>query len=116
MAEIKYTKSELRQQRGKLTQLQRYLPTLQLKKAQLQSMVNEVRLEIVSLEDEYHERRLQVSHGASLASDFFGFDLTQSIKVEKIITTTENVAGVDIPIFEGVDFTPLSYPPFETPP
>lgn len=116
MPEIKFTKTELRQQRGKLTQLQRYLPTLQLKKAQLQSMVNEVRLEIVRLEDEYHERRLQVSHGASLASDFFGFDLAHSIKVEKILTTTENVAGVDIPLFQGVEFTPFTYPLFATPP
>ncbi|MFN0065614.1 MAG: hypothetical protein ACKVOH_05190 [Chlamydiales bacterium] len=51
MAEIKLTKNELRAQQIKLGQLRKYLPTLQLKKAMLQTQVNEVRLEIRRLEE-----------------------------------------------------------------
>ena len=36
MAEIKFTKTELRSQQLKLDRLRKYLPTLQLKKAMLQ--------------------------------------------------------------------------------
>jgi len=36
MAEVKLQKNELRAQQARLNQLQRYLPTLQLKKALLQ--------------------------------------------------------------------------------
>ena len=39
MAELKFTKQELRQQQIRLVQLQRYLPTLQLRKALLQAEV-----------------------------------------------------------------------------
>ena len=42
MTQIKYTKTELRQQQIKLTQLEKYLPTLQLKKAMLQLEINQV--------------------------------------------------------------------------
>ncbi len=116
MAEIKYTKSELRGQRVRLTQLRRYLPTLQLKKAQLQLMVGEVRAEIVRLEVEYHEKRLLVSRAASLAGEHFGFDIADSAKVKRIVTTQENVAGVDIPFFQAMEFFPFEYPLLSTPP
>ena len=53
MAEVKLTKNELRTQQNKLSQLQKYLPTLQLKKAMLQAEVNEARIEIAQCEKEY---------------------------------------------------------------
>ncbi|MCM8760598.1 MAG: V-type ATP synthase subunit D, partial [Candidatus Omnitrophica bacterium] len=39
MAKIKYTKGELKKQRDALRQYRRYLPTLQLKKQQLQTEI-----------------------------------------------------------------------------
>ena len=53
MAEIKLTKNELRNQQNKLSQLEKYLPTLQLKKALLQLEVNEARGEITQFEENY---------------------------------------------------------------
>ena len=50
MAEIKLTKNELRNQQTNWLNSQKYLPTLQLKKAMLQAEVQEVRLEIAKLE------------------------------------------------------------------
>ncbi len=116
MAEIKLTKNELRGQQFRLNQLQRYLPTLQLKKALLQSEVNEVRAEIVRLTDEFHRVRLIIAHDGGLLSEKFGMDLTEAAKIEQVKKRYENIAGVDIPIFEDVLFTPFEYPLFSTPP
>ena len=43
MSKIKLTKGELKRQRDSLKQFQRYLPTLQLKKQQLQMKILEFR-------------------------------------------------------------------------
>lgn len=115
MEQVKLTKNELRAQQLKLSQLERYLPTLQLKKAMLQTEVNEARAEIVRLESQFHEHRLAISSSGSLFSEHFGLDLGSLAKVKKIDKTYENIAGVDIPIFQSVSFEPISYPLFSTP-
>ncbi len=46
---LKLTKTELRSQQTRLTQFQRYLPTLQLKKAMLQFEVMAADMEITRL-------------------------------------------------------------------
>jgi V/A-type H+/Na+-transporting ATPase subunit D len=116
MAEIKLTKNELRSQQIRLSQLQKYLPTLQLKKAMLQQQVNEVRLEILRFEEEFQEARLFASHPGGLLSERFGFTLTEAARVTEIKKRYENIAGVDIPIFEDVLFAPFDYPLLTTPP
>jgi V/A-type H+-transporting ATPase subunit D len=116
MAELKLTKSELREQRTKLAQLKRYLPTLQLKKALLQAEVNDVRLEIIRQEQNFHEKRLNASDASGLLSEKFGLDLTQAANIKTIRKRFENIAGVDIPLFEGVEFAPFEYSLLDTPP
>ena len=49
---IKLTKNELKKQKDNLKQFQRYLPTLQLKKQQLQSVIMKVRDELAKKEAE----------------------------------------------------------------
>ncbi|MBS0623399.1 MAG: V-type ATP synthase subunit D [Verrucomicrobia bacterium] len=115
MSEIKLTKNALRLEQIKLTQLQRYLPTLQLKKAMLQTEVNEVRLEIQRLEESFDEARLQASSIAVLFSQHIGIDFLQLAKVERVEKRMENIAGVEIPIFEKVHFSNFDYPLFSTP-
>ena len=115
MAEVKLTKTELRTQQVRLAQLKKYLPTLQLKKAMLQAEVNEVRAEIISLEEGYHTMRLTVSHSSSLLSERIGIDITQAAKIERLEKKYENIAGVDVPTLEQVVFLPFDYPLFTTP-
>jgi V/A-type H+/Na+-transporting ATPase subunit D len=115
MAEVKLTKNELRTQQLRLSQLQKYLPTLQLKKAMLQAEVNEVRGEIQRLEEDFHTARLIVSHSSSLLSERVGLDLTGAAKIEVIEKKYENIAGVDVPIFQNVRFVSFEYPLFTTP-
>ncbi|HIS13361.1 MAG TPA: V-type ATP synthase subunit D, partial [Candidatus Ornithospirochaeta stercorigallinarum] len=46
---VKLTKNEQKKQKDQLKQFQRYLPTLQLKKSQLQSVIREVEAEMEEL-------------------------------------------------------------------
>ena len=55
---IKLTKNEQKVQKDRLKQYQRYLPTLQLKKQQLQQMIMKTRAE---LEQKEAEERLRMS-------------------------------------------------------
>ena len=65
---IKLTKNELRDQQKKLGQLRKYLPTLQLKKAMLQSEVYEARQEISRCKEAFRSTSAQVEEYASLLS------------------------------------------------
>lgn len=116
MAELKLTKTELRDQQNKLEQLEHYLPTLQLKKALLQAEVQETRLEIARLEQEFNTKRKKVEEYSGLLTAKTTIDPIAATKIKKISKRYENVAGVEVPYFEGIEFEPLSYNLFETPP
>ena len=49
---IKLTKNELKKQKDNLKQFERYLPTLQLKKQQLQSVIMKIRADLEQQETE----------------------------------------------------------------
>lgn len=116
MAEVKLTKNELRNQQVHLAQLEKYLPTLQLKKAMLQAEVNEVRHEIERLEHEMNAKRQQVDVFSALLSTRTTIDPLQAVKIKQLHKRYENVAGVEVPYYEGVDFEEFTYNLFETPP
>ena len=116
MAEVKLTKNELRAQRGRLKQLEKYLPTLHLKKAMLQAEVSDVRLEMERLEEQFRNKHLLASSSASLLSEPIGYNFQESAKISGIEKKYENIAGVDIPLFESVTFAPFDYSLFGTPP
>jgi len=114
MAKIKLTKGELKRQRDALRQYERYLPTLQLKKQQLQ-------LEILGQQNLLSEKRNAASKKreaikawAGLLSER-GINIKQWLIPERIIATTKNVAGVDLPVFERIDFVAAEYDLFATP-
>lgn len=116
MAVLKFTKNELRDQQLHLAQLRRYLPTLQLKKAMLQTEVHETRLEIEKNEQLFAQQRAAVDAFSVLFSGEREVFLSQAVVVQKVRKRLENIAGVEIPYFEGVDFAPFSYSLFETAP
>lgn len=115
MPDIKLTKNELRMQQNKLGQLQKYLPTLQLKKAMLQLEVNEARLEIAKLERSYSLLHTEVEGYSELLSDKSEVDPMGAAKVLSVNKRYENIAGVEVPHFEGISFVDFSYSLFDTP-
>lgn len=116
MAEIKLTKNELRMQQKKLGQLNKYLPTLQQKKAMLQLEVNEARGRIESLQMEYRLTREYVDDFSPLLSDAESIDLREAAVVLQVRKRFDNIAGVEVPCYEGIDFAEFSYMLFEAPP
>ncbi len=116
MAEIKFTKNELRTQQNRLTQLQKYLPTLQLKKALLQLEVNDARAEIAKAEQNYYKIFKEVEEYAALLSDTSAVTPSHAADVTEVKKRYENIAGVEVPYFEGITFADFSYNLFETPP
>lgn len=115
MAEIKLTKTELRIQQVKLDRLQKYLPTLQLKKSMLQLEVNQSQAEIIVLSQSFTIALERVSKFASLFTERSSTDLFSAVQVHSVKRSTENIAGIDIPVFESVQFDPATYALFETP-
>lgn len=116
MAEVKFTKTELRIQQLKLDRLSKYLPTLQLKKAMLQVEVNQAQMEIEGLIGEFAAAQEKVGRYSALLTERSATDLFSAVKVHEVKRTHENVAGVDIPNFEKVVFEPATYSLFDTPP
>ena len=115
MAEIKLTKNALRDQEHKLEQLQKYLPTLQLKKAMLQLEVNQIILEIDQLTEAYILEKRKRKSFQSLLTDPDSTPLFYALQVLEIKKRYENIAGTEIPYFEELLFQPVEYSLFETP-
>ncbi|WP_213105608.1 V-type ATP synthase subunit D [Candidatus Protochlamydia amoebophila] len=116
MADVKLTKNELRDQQMQLVQLEKYLPTLQLKKAMLQSVIQETRIEIHRLEDLMGKKQDAVNVFSSLLAIKTTIDPMQAIQLKTVFKRYENIAGVEIPYFEGIEFEAFTYSLFETSP
>ena len=102
MAKIKYTKTELKQQRDALRRFERYLPTLQLKKQQLQLEVRQLEADLEAKTREEEKAREDLRSWIDLFSAPVNF--AEYLKVRSIEQSVNNIAGVNIPVLEGVDF------------
>ena len=123
MAKIKLTKNELKKQKDALKMYERYLPTLQLKKQQLQIEIRSVEArkrelaaakaalerEFLSWIAVFGETGAAGSAGEGAAPDawrghVYGPSGEPLLHVVSIRTSSGNVAGVEIPVFAGADF------------
>ncbi len=112
---VKLTKTELRTEQYRLQQLQKYLPTLQLKKMLLQVEVNQAEQEIQQLHAEFGTAETKISAYSALFSDRSAFDLYPAVKIVEVQKKFENIAGIDIPVLEKVVFQDSSYMLFDAP-
>jgi len=114
MAKIRLTKNELKKQKDSLKRYKRYLPTLMLKKQQLQG---EIRLTDLRLK-ELHSARENLDESFKRWISVFGetgFFTKNILKITSLRTEQGNVAGVPIPIFKGADFEISRYDLARTP-
>lgn len=113
MAGVRLTKNELKKQKDSLKRFKRYLPTLQLKKQQLQMVIRKVeqkKQELEKLQAEAHEKLEQWVH-------VFGENpvFAEGGRVEDLVSITEveyekgNIAGVNIPVYGGIRFEEAAY-------
>ena len=110
---IKLTKNELKKQKDNLKQFQRYLPTLQLKKQQLQSVIMKIRQEMEQKEAERIQMIGDLDDWIAVFAENEIFDeakrLDQLVQPDKVIVKDENIAGVTIPAFEELTFKDINY-------
>lgn len=109
MSAIKLNKTELKVQKNLLAQLTKYLPTLQLKKQQLQAEVENTKNIESSILAEIKKRKDFVSNWAVVLSQKLTINVYQMVEIEEIITETENIAGVDVRVFKDLKFKPFEY-------
>ncbi len=116
MAKIKYTKTEQKHQQDSLKQFNRFLPTLQLKKQQLQQ---EVRLSVEKLTANRIARKEALDHLAGLLLFFStpaeAEKFASLVEVKTIATSTINIAGITIPVFDKVEFGDIRWNLLTTP-
>ena len=100
---IKLTKNELKNQKEALKMYKRYLPTLQLKKQQLQTEIRGIENRVRSLRENKKAFEAEFEKWVSIFGET-GFFHSRLLKVEKVHKYTGNIAGVTIPVFSGADF------------
>ena len=110
---VKLTKNELKVQKDRLKQFQRYLPTLQLKKQQLQSVVMQV---TAQLEQVARERQVAVAGLDDWVAVFAENDsfpaekrLETLIRPRHVVCGEQNIAGVVVPVFQELSFEDIQY-------
>lgn len=113
MPKIKFTKGELKRQRDALRQYERYLPTLQLKKQQLQ-------MEIVRQNGLLAQKEAQLQRAMHQAEPWAGVLVEKRLRADWIVprevrTSERNIAGVEIPVYESVAFADAEYDLFFEP-
>lgn len=116
MAKVKFSKTELKTQRDDLKRFTRFLPTLQLKKQQLQAEVMRMHEEIETAEKQLEDAMERISHWVSLFCSEEASLVGDLVQIEATVLDTKNIAGVDIPVLEKIVFQPRDYDLFETSP
>ena len=110
---VKLTKNELKVQKDRLKQFQRYLPTLQLKKQQLQAVVMQV---TAQLEQVARQRQAAVAGLDDWVAVFAENDsfpaekrLDALIRPGHVVCGEQNIAGVTVPVFQELSFEDIRY-------
>lgn len=113
MRKIKYTKNELKAQRDNLSRFQRFLPTLELKREQLQLETRHVESAIEKKKAAEAELLEDIGKWVRLFAEPVG--LSNFLTAVRIKQGSANIAGVPIPVFEEVVFEEKAPDLFETP-
>lgn len=110
---VKLTKNELKVQKDKLKQFERYLPTLQLKKQQLQSVISKIVEDLKNTEAARKEMIGDLDDWVAVFAENRLFEdekkLSNLVRPDKVICDTDNVAGVSIPVFRELSFKDIEY-------
>lgn len=113
MAKIKFTKNELKRQKDALKRFLRYLPTLMLKKQQLQMEIRKIEAQAAEFRRNRELRFQDILRWIAVFGEEVGF--SELLTVTSLDTETGNIAGVDIPVFQDIRFEIAPYDLFKLP-
>ena len=110
MAKVKLTKTALKKERDNLKQYKRFLPTLQLKKQQLQVEMRTCQDRIDRMIQREAETKQQLASWLMLfGAEKEAFRAADLVKVDHVETDIMNIAGVEVPRFQRVVFQNAPY-------
>lgn len=114
MSRIKHTKTELKAQTDALKRFQRFLPMLQLKKQQLQAEIARISAKLDEVQAREVTARKRLAAWVALYADA---DVSPETLVafKGVRTVQGNIAGVAIPVYEGINAEPAPLDPYRTP-
>ena len=111
---VKLTKTDLKKQKDSLKRYKRYLPTLLLKKQQLQMVIKQIEQNVADKRIEKDSLYSNLNKWIQVFGEEKA-DIVSLVKIEKIDTDLGNIAGVDIPVFNSLTFLDIPYSLFYTP-
>lgn len=104
MSQLKLSKIELKTQRTRLEQFRKYLPVLELKKILLNSVLTRLEQEILELGEVVGAKTKTLQKVAPLFAKRGMKEFLDELKIQEVKKSYENVAGIDLPVLEGVTF------------
>ncbi len=115
-AKVKLTRPELKRYRDALHRFQRYLPMLKLKQQQLQIAQRDIARKRREAEAALRAAEAEFRRFEGVMADLAGVSVRRLADPVEVRTSSMNVAGVSVPVFQEVVFAPISYSLFGTPP
>jgi V/A-type H+/Na+-transporting ATPase subunit D len=110
---VKLTKNELKVQKDRLKQFQRYLPTLQLKKQQLQAVVMQAAAQLEQVERQRQAAVAGLDDWVAVFAENDSFPpdkrLETLVRPRSVVCGQENIAGVTVPVFQELTFEDIRY-------
>ncbi|NLK45852.1 MAG: V-type ATP synthase subunit D [Treponema sp.] len=111
---IKLTKNELKAQKDALKMYMRYLPTLILKKQQLQTEISAIEERAQEVRQKRKNLEAEFSRWIAVFGEKDAFK-PDMVTVKNVRKGIGNIAGVTIPVYEGADFSRGDYDLYSTP-
>ena len=110
---VKLTKNELKVQKDRLKQFQRYLPTLQLKKQQLQAVVMQAAAQLEQVERQRQAAVAGLDNWVAVFAENDSFPPDKRLETlvcpRSVVCGQENIAGVTVPVFQELTFEDIRY-------
>ncbi len=111
---IKLTKNELKSQKDALKMYKRYLPTLILKKQQLQTEIRAIEERAKEVRQKRKNLEVEFSRWIAVFGEKDAFK-PEMVVVKNVRKGIGNIAGVTIPVYEGADFSRGDYDLYSVP-
>ena len=113
--QVKFTRPELKRYRDRLARCEHYLPMLKLKQQQLQIRLRDVAARRRDAERSLAEIEARLDSYRSVLAGLSGVPLAELSHPERVVTSTKNIAGIDVQVFEDTVFPQATYSLFGTP-
>jgi V/A-type H+/Na+-transporting ATPase subunit D len=113
MSRVRLTKIELKKQKDDLNRLKKYLPILSIKQRLLQKEIGRINEQLGMVRDS--EKKIRENLFSWQAVFCENAEIEKKLTIAEIITETDNISGVDIPVLHSVVFKTEPYDLLTTP-